>query len=813
MTVLAWAVFNHDQAYAQGAFSVTNRMPEPNNFVPGASPSGNGGGDVWMLVANYGAGNGLDAPSSRVRIYFPPSIIGPQTVRLLHPDVCSGAIGSGDIDSDVYAPTVFNVYKVSGNDVTDTATLLDSYSSRDWGQVGNAQCQPVDLTFPRNQLEQINTGGKKAYDGYYVVELRVDTAGVGGVNAFKVRAPGAEAIGTRDNGNAKFAFQDRNGTNDTLTDFNLGFAPDCDVTDPVDVRLEWFDDDRAGINGATIQNNSNYRMEVRELRRSDGSVNQTWFMDYSGTNNFNATSGWLGNGIPGSPNGWAEITVQKGFVYEWTWYNVKKTNGIQFRLPYDSINYRILCPVSGAWDYDIQLRGVNSSSVLFPGDRFTVDSEVINNGEISGDRYEHRVQVSGGNNWRATAQNILRIVSRSQPSASSIDNTTMGAVWDQSGLDPGQSRIRGVTYEVNSNARPGDEVCFIGIVRPAGGPPGSATEDNTDNTTDDEDGPAWIFDDVCILIKEAPYFRIANNDIWSGGVFANANRTNPASDPLDCSGVTTMGQAGIRGFEHGGVGAYGDLAAMSLGDINQFGTLGNPTGTALTFANTGPLGNLGASPLCIYDLFNYLDKSDSLTQTAPNAYTSVPPTGQYFINKSDPNSNFKLGRNSGWTINGRTTIIISGDVQIRGNIEYNQSGFSSNNGSISGPAFALIVRGNIYIERDVTRLDGLYVSLFDETVPPSGGGGFIHTCVEVSGAEINTLSTGLCNNRLEIRGAVIAKQLILNRTRQGVLRGVLRTGHAEIFRFGPELYANPPLLLGDPNALETQSVRDLPPVF
>src|SRR5690606_32751320 len=62
---------------------------------------------------------------------------------------------------------------------------------------------------------------------------------------------------------------------------------------------------------------------------------------------------------------------------------------------------------------------------------------------------------------------------------------------------------------------------------------------------------------------------------------------------------------------------------------------------------------------------------------------------------------------SGGNFTGRKVLYVSGDVVINSNIEYNTSPW----GSVENiPNFTLVVDGNIFINRNVTQLDGLYVA-------------------------------------------------------------------------------------------------------
>ena len=130
-------------------------------------------------------------------------------------------------------------------------------------------------------------------------------------------------------------------------------------------------------------------------------------------------------------------------------------------------------------------------------------------------------------------------------------------------------------------------------------------------------------------------------------------------------------------------------------------------------------------------------------------------------------------------------------VFISGNIVYASTGGWANISQI--PYFKLVVvGGDIYINRTVTQLDGIYVAESDS----AGNKGRIYTCATGLRAAINPTSANYysnCNSKLTINGAFVARQVQFLRTSgslgQANSTDTLSTNSsAEVFNYTPELW-------------------------
>lgn len=165
------------------------------------------------------------------------------------------------------------------------------------------------------------------------------------------------------------------------------------------------------------------------------------------------------------------------------------------------------------------------------------------------------------------------------------------------------------------------------------------------------------------------------------------------------------------------------------------------------------------------------------------------------------------GTISGGTLpaNKKLIVFVDGNVKINGNITYGSNSISS------VPKFALVVRGNIFIDPNVSRLDGWYIAQPDSI--NVAGTGIIWTCHDgVSNPSDIWMRFNCDSNDLDVYGALTAKQVNLNR-----IRGNLGAGAAEDVFFSAAMVLGGPFFEDDTTTITTsgtiQSLISLPPVF
>jgi hypothetical protein len=145
------------------------------------------------------------------------------------------------------------------------------------------------------------------------------------------------------------------------------------------------------------------------------------------------------------------------------------------------------------------------------------------------------------------------------------------------------------------------------------------------------------------------------------------------------------------------------------------------------------------------------------------------------------------------------------NIAIRGDIKY-----TGNYGSRQEiPSFAAVSGGDIALSSKVSNLHGFY----------SASDGF-DTCGEIDalGYSITTGTGGAaCHQKLDIYGAVMAKQIFFRRTIGGIDLPATHQGEskfAETFTFAPELILSPPDFgSGINTSVIRNGYQELPPVF
>lgn len=267
----------------------------------------------------------------------------------------------------------------------------------------------------------------------------------------------------------------------------------------------------------------------------------------------------------------------------------------------------------------------------------------------------------------------------------------------------------------------------------------------------------------CVPIKNKPYVSAFGGDISAGMGFGN--------------GSCTTTTASIKGFTRNRLGAGTQLAALATdtqaappasGTGNSFVSKAMTAGAAtdLWFANAGVgAGNVGgfASLPCIHDYVadgNVAGATTSVSQLgAPTpGQVNIPATsGKYKVDLSGTPVLTKLVTSTltAGSSAQKIELYVDGDVYITGNISYGTGALSRE----ELPSFKLVAKGNIYIDKAVTRLDGVYVAQ-----PIGAARGTIYTCADSSGPIALGSVYDQCLDQLTVNGAFVAKEVRLLRT-------------------------------------------------
>lgn len=271
----------------------------------------------------------------------------------------------------------------------------------------------------------------------------------------------------------------------------------------------------------------------------------------------------------------------------------------------------------------------------------------------------------------------------------------------------------------------------------------------------------------CILISRRPYFEVLNGDAnAAAGLAPTCTPPNPVTNGT-ISGLFVSGQ-----------GARAQIAAFATGPITEFASsYGSPTVKALTFANNAADTYGGNSELtyCIPDDTNAFWGTNRVVGN-----TAVGPQAN---------------------ITGQDTLIVQGDIYIRGSMTYDPANFALSN----IPSRKYYATGNIYIDNNVTQLDGVY-----------GATGVIYTCgvdngvggLRAAGAAGNLNELAGCNNQLVVNGAFIAGGGVKLQRMYDTIGGQ----PAERFVYTPETWLQG-LFPSDNPSPGADSITSLPPIL
>lgn len=298
------------------------------------------------------------------------------------------------------------------------------------------------------------------------------------------------------------------------------------------------------------------------------------------------------------------------------------------------------------------------------------------------------------------------------------------------------------------------------------------------------------------VLADQPYLRVYGNDVAAG------SGRKPGCGPGNSANIETNT---LRKPNNAYVGAGSQLGAFSLGHVGSGGFIsaavrnavanpGAPIG--LTFGNyndygvpVGWGGNSGMSS-CMPDFFSLK------TASSPQLSSSTSIAERTF-----PNATVNALIKNGNPVGSPKVVYVDEDVYINSNIIFENSesalaGTTWNQPSRI-PSFYLVVKGNIYIDKDVTQLDGVYIAQPRDIQSP----GDIYTCTNGTTPYVLPNSGTLrsdCNVKLTVNGTFIAQNVHFLRTngrlRPSIVDNELASSGtiAEVFNFSPEVYLGVP---------------------
>lgn len=348
-----------------------------------------------------------------------------------------------------------------------------------------------------------------------------------------------------------------------------------------------------------------------------------------------------------------------------------------------------------------------------------------------------------------------------------------------------------------------------------------------------------------------PYFKTFGADVLSGGWFNSGTNCDTstgsryqdpnysdsssgfAADPRT-GGILSYAKKDGAGNSTGG--ASSQYSAFALGIIEGsdpesygFYSAGGQTASAPTLRNLLSFANEGSSASLWGGKFD--GSSRHLSNCIPDYYAKLPspaPPALSSLSSSTSSGTYTAAAGTGtnYTLNSsavvlkkgaKITIYVDGNVYIGGDIIYELDKVDN------VPKFALVAKGSIYIDPNVTKLDGFYIAQPEGNTVSADDGG-IWTCHANNTNQLLYTDLGSCNRQLLVNGALVAKRVNFTRingdvasasTSEDVLSGAIGNPKvAEVINYTPAMVTGGPFFNPlPPNGLPIDSLVALPPVF
>jgi len=356
----------------------------------------------------------------------------------------------------------------------------------------------------------------------------------------------------------------------------------------------------------------------------------------------------------------------------------------------------------------------------------------------------------------------------------------------------------------------------------------------------------WILPDTglecegVVRVWALPTFKVNNGSLRTGGNFASTEGGDGRSDALDNGWLAGYYRHPTSFFTSDNFGSSVDLSVLSnrqnVGVASaQKGSANSPNPTGLTFANSDAtkIGSENISPK-LGGAFRqggflgigggggsfYDPEQPKNAVELTNAFNALnngqaSNSGSYYRNGNTLLFASDIANEANGKGKNISIYINDGDVLIS-SLFFEQLKYAGNNWPVDGvPSFTLVVTGgDIYIDSDITQLEGVYVS--KRTGGTNGQGGTIYTCSEKQGYKPFEAGSGAyrqnCAKPLTVNGAFVADQINLMRTGNTLKES--STSASETFNYNKMLpFSRPAVSPSSGGALQYDSITSLPPVL
>lgn len=290
-----------------------------------------GSDNIAILVGRQASGEGIDSPTSRVKLY---STTPTMTIRVRDAHHCPGTGGTHNYDynaSGVTVNTYIRIFDTNASEgIANYLTGTGPITSPGTGTGGcSATWDPV--------YTMTHTGSKSTVEGntdYYVFVFQASIATTGlAYNGMTLTTstPGAK-LGYSNNAGDKFALKSHwVPSGPTYSDYNLYFGTDCSVAATETKLIRWLDADHG-------QPNQLLTMSFRLYDETEGAY--VPLVDSTGASSTTISGADLGGQNAARSR---SVTFKANHKYRWTWRNVSSYNGLQLEFPYDSAFYTANC--------------------------------------------------------------------------------------------------------------------------------------------------------------------------------------------------------------------------------------------------------------------------------------------------------------------------------------------------------------------------------------------------------------------------------------------------------------------------------------
>lgn len=368
---------------------------------------------------------------------------------------------------------------------------------------------------------------------------------------------------------------------------------------------------------------------------------------------------------------------------------------------------------------------------------------------------------------QATGTPLNTFNSGGDPTTRILTNTEYGAASAQ----PDHRRDYGTkgAFVNDTPYEAGDQYCADTTVNPATGYIGPGDEIPISSPATDHQ---------CPHVTNKPFFKVYGGNISAGGQFSQVY--DSAGNPSSTGCVTPTDEGVIGGYVNTSSATYtfGSSTQLTAQAMRQImgvesgkTTYNSAPSYRRAIANNTNIGggdanygvNLGGN------LNNTAGSASCMTTAEPDDPSKTPTYGiaDGSINANIPASagskvqfthnNTPLTLNADSLVDRDVSIFTDGDVIIAGNIYYSNGVWSR--GSV--PSLVIRAKGNIYIDKSVGNVDGMFISQKQN--------GKISTCSTGLGAAVHLVPQGGtfyadCSKQLTIHGSFVADYVNLMRT-------------------------------------------------